>query len=135
MVAEHEESSEKPPPRDASTERSGARRALAYHVAMAACVFLIAAVLIATGIWVVSPSGNIAQSLLMLFFFPGLFPVGFLCIVLYGYVSDYRSEQAKGTLSSPRYQLNLSHLLLIVFVAAILCAFAAFVLRFSSEGE
>jgi hypothetical protein len=123
------ESSEKPPLTDASGKRWRTRRALAYQVAMAACVFLIAAVLIATGIRVTSPSGDIAQTLLMLFIFPELFPVVFLGLILYGYVSDYRSEKANGILP-PRFQLNLSDMLLIVFVASILCAFATFLLRF-----
>lgn len=101
--------------------------ALAYHAAMAACVLLILACA-AAGVRALNDSGWNGPTLLMIAFFPGLYPGGFLCLILYGYLSDYRSEQAKGILG-PRFQFHISHLLLLVFLAAIVCAFVALGLR------
>ena len=120
MIGKHENTSRRPPVHGVPRNNWAMGRGLAYAVAMATCVFLIG-ICIAAGAWVLSQSGASGLTLLMLAVFPGLFPIGFLGLMLYGYLSDYRSEQARGILG-PRFQLNLSHLLLLVFLAAILCA-------------
>jgi hypothetical protein len=102
-------------------------RALAYQLAMAICLVLAGMCLGGVG-WGLSVYGVKGPTLLILAIFPGLFPGGFLCLMLYGYWSDYRSEQARGILG-PRFQFNLSHLLLLVFVAAILFALVVYPLR------
>jgi hypothetical protein len=99
-------------------------RAFAYQLAMAICLVLAGLCLAGVG-WGLSEHGVNGPTLLILAIFPGLFPGGFLCLMFYGYWSDYRSEQARGILG-PRLQFNLSHLLLLVFVAAILFALVAY---------
>ena len=94
---------------------------------MAICLLLIG-LCVATMWWGLADHAGGGLSLLILALFPGLFPAAFLCLVLYGYWSDYRSEQERGILG-PGFQFNISHLLLLVLAAAILCAFVVFELR------
>ncbi len=103
-------------------------RGFAYQIAMATCLVLIG-LCVAAAWWGFGPSGF---TLLMVVLFPGLFPAGFLCLVLYGYWSDYRSEQEMG-IAAPRIQFNILHLLWLVAVVAVFSALVVFVLRGLSE--
>jgi hypothetical protein len=81
-------------------------RALAYQLAMAICLVLAGLCLAGVGLGL-SEHGMQGPTLLTLAIFPGLFPGGFLCLMFYGYWSDYRSELARGMLA-PRFQFDLA---------------------------
>jgi hypothetical protein len=127
MIGKHQNTSRRMKVAGAGRNEWAMGRGLAYMVAIATCVFLIV-ISIAAGVWVLSQSIVDGLILLNLAVCPGLFPIGFLSLMLCGYLSDYRSEQARGILG-PGSEMNLSHLMLLVFRAAILCASLSFVLR------
>ncbi len=127
-MGEHEDSDRRQDSPGVAEHRYARGRGIGYQVAMALCLVLIGWCVAAAQLGF-GPSGF---TLLMVVLFPGLFPAGFLCLVLYGYWSDYRSEQEKG-IAAPRIQFNISHLLWLVLVVALVCALVVFVLRGLSE--
>ncbi len=126
-MGEHEHSDRRQDSPGVAEHRYARGRSFWYQVAMAICLLLIGWCVAAMW-WGSGPFGSSGLSLLVVAVFPGLFPAGFLCLVLYGYWLDYRSEQAKGIVP-PRFQFNIRHLLWLVLASAILCSLVVFALR------
>ena len=109
---------------DVPDHRDTRGRGFAAQVAMAICLALIGWCVPAAS-WGFAPSGF---TLLMWAAFPLVFPVGFLCLVLYGQWLDSASEEATG-IRPRRFQLNIKHLLWLVLASAILCSLVVFAWR------